>query len=476
MNEAARKVEPAREAWAETTCPRCGTPLESGSVDGLCARCLGALNFDTLTRIGGAADEELHAVPTVEELAEFFPQLEVLSLIGRGGMGVVYKARQKSLHRHVALKLLAPERAGDPMFARRFASEARSLAALNHPHIVGVHDFGEAGGYFYLLMEFVDGVNLRQLIDSRRLSPDEALGIITPVCDALQAAHERGIVHRDVKPENLLIDRNGVVKIADFGIARMMDEPTAEGLFHTAPDFSAAHTLAVGTPDYAAPEQRTSAPSDHRADIYSLGVVLYEMITGERPGNGVITPPSRHAAVDMRIDEAVLKALQQEPDLRFRTVAEFREHFREAKEQIGPSVVDQKSQSAGNRKRRLAVVKTPSPREALVIFAGLLVAVFSTVLLVKNLPIQKTAQPPREVAGDPFPEKGHSLELALQDYSDAFMDVQTQRQLLIVGMPDGGPAPPGQDEKVRKGEALLRQMRERILRMSTSRTDTGKKE
>lgn len=465
MNEAARKEEQAREAWAETTCPRCGTPLESGSVDGLCARCLGALNFDTLTRIGGAADEELHAVPTVEELAGFFPQLEVLSLIGRGGMGVVYKARQKSLHRHVALKLLAPERAGDPMFARRFASEARSLAALNHPHIVGVHDFGEAGGYFYLLMEFVDGVNLRQLIDSRRLTPDEALGIITPVCDALQAAHERGIVHRDVKPENLLIDRNGIVKIADFGIARMMDEPAAEGLFHTAPDFSAAHTLAVGTPDYAAPEQRSSALSDHRADIYSLGVVLYEMITGQRPGNGVITPPSRRAAVGMRIDEAVLKALQQEPDLRFRTVAEFREHFKEAKEQMAAEP-DRVPLPWWKRKRGVVMA----------ISMGSMGAMVTAGMILKSPFVHKSPSRSPENAAKPFSDKGYSLEMALQDYRDAFMDMQTDRQLQIVGMPDGSPAPPGQDEKVREREALLRQMREKILRMSESRTDAGKKE
>src|SRR5262249_7871231 len=143
---------------------------------------------------------------------------------------------------------------------------------LNHPHIVSVHDFGEAGGYFYLLMEFVDGVNLRQLIQSRRLTPDEALEIITPVCDALQAAHVRGLVHRDVKPEHLLIDRNGKVKTADLGIARMMDERAVDGNLHAAPDDAAAHTLAAGTPDYAAPEQRASSPFDHRVDIYSLGV------------------------------------------------------------------------------------------------------------------------------------------------------------------------------------------------------------
>ncbi|MES2924408.1 MAG: protein kinase [Verrucomicrobiota bacterium] len=451
MNETARKEETVD---VETACPRCGAPLEGGSVDGLCARCLGALNFDTLTRFGGASDEQPYAVPTVDELTEFFPQLEVLSLIGRGGMGVVYKARQKSLHRHVALKLLAPERAGDPMFARRFASEARSLAALNHPHIVGVHDFGEAGGYFYLLMEFVDGVNLRQLIESRRLSPDEALGIITPVCDALQAAHDRGIVHRDVKPENLLIDRNGTVKIADFGIARMMDEPAAEGIHQAAPDHPAAHTMAVGTPDYAAPEQRASAPSDHRADIYSLGVVLYEMITGQRPGNGVIAPPSLRAAVDMRIDEVLLKALQLEPDLRFRTVAEFRDRFKEAKEQMIGKSADQEPQAWWQRNRGLAVV----------ISVALLGTMVTAGMLMKGSPVHKASPSASDVAGDPLLEMG-SLEEAYQAFEENFAALQQAREIQVVGLPDGGSAPPAQAEVVRKLEARDRQLRATIARV-----------
>ncbi|WP_367875201.1 serine/threonine-protein kinase [Luteolibacter sp. Populi] len=459
MNEAAGKggsVEAAGGAVAE--CPRCGAPLAGGVVDGLCARCLGALNFDTFTRIGGAADEEPHAVPTVEELSEFFPQLDVLSLIGRGGMGVVYKARQKSLHRHVALKLLAPERAGDPMFARRFASEARSLAALNHPHIVGVHDFGEAGGYFYLLMEFVDGVNLRQLIESRQLSAEEALEIIAPVCDALQAAHDRGIVHRDVKPENLLIDRNGTVKIADFGIARMMDEPAVEGGLQAVSDYAAMPTLAVGTPDYAAPEQRVSAPCDHRVDIYSLGVVLYEIITGQRPGSGQITPPSRRAVVDMRIDEILLKALQEEPDLRFRTVAEFRERLEEVQEQIGRKSPDQERRTWWARKRPLAVVT----------FAGLMAAVVAAALVIKGQPNHEGGPPSSEMSEEPLLEM-ESLEKAYQAFEENFAALQEARGIQIVGMPDGGNAPREQPEVVKKLEARDRQLRATILRMSKGR-------
>jgi serine/threonine protein kinase len=234
-------------------------------------------------------------------------------------MGVVYKARQKSLNRLVALKLLAPERAGEPRFAARFEKEAHALAALSHPNIVGVYDFGQAGGYYFLLMEFVDGMNLRQLLNAKRLTPKEALSIVPPVCDALQCAHDHGIVHRDIKPENLLIDKAGTVKIADFGIAMMVGDSEESGGMATSDG-----TMGQGTPAYAAPEQQDHAvATDHRADIYSLGVVLYEMLTGERPKE-TITPPSKCVQVDIRIDEVVLRALEKTPEMRFQTAVEFR--------------------------------------------------------------------------------------------------------------------------------------------------------
>lgn len=196
------------------------------------------------------ADNQTSAIPPLnpEELAPHFPQLEIIKCLGRGGMGVVYKARQKSLNRLVALKLLAPERLDDPQFAVRFEKEAQALAALNHPHIVAVHDFGQAGGFYYLIMEFVDGMNLRQLLQTKRLTPQEALSIVPPICDALQCAHEHGIVHRDIKPENLLIDKTGVVKIADFGIAKIIAVSTDENGISSSAS-TAAQTQPLGTPD-----------------------------------------------------------------------------------------------------------------------------------------------------------------------------------------------------------------------------------
>src|SRR6185369_13529797 len=179
-------------------CPKCGAALPSAATAGLCPRCLMAEAMAPTQ--GDAEPAATGKTLSPAELAPHFPQLEILEYLGRGGMGVVYKARQKSLNRFVALKLLAPERVTDAKFAERFAREAQALAALNHPHIVTVHDFGQAGGYYFLLMEFVNGVNLRQLLQAKKLTPEEALAVIPPLCDALQYAHEQGIVHRDIKP------------------------------------------------------------------------------------------------------------------------------------------------------------------------------------------------------------------------------------------------------------------------------------
>ena len=325
------------DSSAAKHCPQCSAELPPGSLEGLCPRCLMA-QIIAPTQAG----EETAPQPTLtpEELAPHFPQLEIIKCLGRGGMGVVYKARQKSLNRLVALKLLAPERADDPQFAARFEKEAHALAALNHPHIVGVHDFGKAGGFYFLLMEFVDGVNLRQLLQAKRLTPKEALSIVPPICEALQCAHDQGIVHRDIKPENLLIDKAGVVKIADFGIAKMVHRDADSPVCADSEQTGVSASLPFGTPDYAAPEQQdNSVVTDHRADIYSLGVVLYEMLTGERPKENIV-PPSKRVQVDIRIDEIVLRALAKTPELRFAKAAEFRTQVEAATSEPGTGRAD----------------------------------------------------------------------------------------------------------------------------------------
>src|SRR5580698_2488524 len=302
-------------------CSNCGAPLPENAPAGLCPKCLMALNLKTETIFSDNTPAAEAALPP-EQIAPHFPQLEILEFLGRGGMGVVYKARQKTLNRFVALKLLAPERVNDAKFAGRFAREAQALAALNHPNIVTIYDFGQAGGFYYLLMEFVDGMNLRQLLRVRKFTPEEALAIVPPLCDALQFAHDRGIVHRDIKPENLLLDKDGRVKVADFGIAKMLGATVGVGVGGEPAAPESVTQAAVGTPAYSAPEQKTDPQRvDSRADIYSLGVVFYEMLTGELPGKR-IEPPSHKVQIDVRLDEVVLRALEKKPELRYQQVSE----------------------------------------------------------------------------------------------------------------------------------------------------------
>jgi tRNA A-37 threonylcarbamoyl transferase component Bud32 len=283
-----------------------------------------AMNMATQTDVAGETGptgDEINSPPPIalspEEIGKFFPQLEIIEYLGRGGMGVVYKARQPRLNRLVALKILAPEREKDPAFAGRFEKEAQALARLSHPNIVTIHDFGEAGGMYYLLMEFVDGVTLRQLLNASRVSPREALAIVPQICDALQFAHDHGIVHRDIKPENILLDRLGRVKVADFGNEGRAELPLGQDAQQRVPTNLTDAGKVMGTPQYMAPEQVSHpAEVDHRADIYALGVVFYQMLTGELPGKR-LEPPSKKVQIDVRLDEIVLRALEQKPELRY---------------------------------------------------------------------------------------------------------------------------------------------------------------
>lgn len=199
---------------------------------------------------------------------------EILRELGRGGMGVVYKAHETSLNRMVALKILPPHLAADPVFTERFAREARSAASLIHPNVVTIHAIGAESGKHFIAMEYVKGRTLSELVrQSGSLSPDRALGIVLQTCDALRAAHKRGLVHRDIKPQNIMMDDAGRVKVMDFGLAKAT---TSES------NLTAAGAM-IGTPLYMSPEQCEGQPADPRSDIYSLGVVLFEMLTGRVP-------------------------------------------------------------------------------------------------------------------------------------------------------------------------------------------------
>ena len=330
------------------TCETCGTELAGG----LCPRCLMA---DAAQATLAPGLETASAPPSLAQVAAAFPQLEVIDLIGVGGMGTVWRARQPTLNRFVALKLLpASITERDPAFAERFAREGQLLARLHHPNIVTVHDSGRAGEFFYLLMEYVDGVNLRQAMRASRFTAQQALAIVPKICDALQYAHEEGVLHRDIKPENILLDSKGRVKLVDFGIAKLMSQPeataedsavtlvdadgnpklvdfgvaqrreTTEGGTSPPVDGLTLRGTTLGTPQYMAPEQvERPAEVDNRADIYSLGVVFYELLTGELPV-GKFAPPSQRSEADPRVDGIVQQAMQKERERRQGSVGEFR--------------------------------------------------------------------------------------------------------------------------------------------------------
>ena len=305
-----------------STCPRCGSTMPEGALHGLCPKCLLQAGMDrtTVKRPTGedAPGTQKPAAPDPDEVARQLPQLDIGELIGQGGMGFVYKARQRQLDRDVALKILHSDLQQDPAFAKRFEREAQALAKLNHPSIVAVYASGhtEAGDY-YFVMEYVDGVNLRDVLHGGHLEPEKALAVVPQICEALQYAHEQGIVHRDIKPENILIDNHGRVKIADFGLAKLLDpSPQEENISRVGQRMGTAH--------YMAPEQvQDSTDVDHRADIYSLGVVFYEMLTGELPV-GRFSAPSKSVKLDGRLDKVVLKTLESRPEQRYQHASDLK--------------------------------------------------------------------------------------------------------------------------------------------------------
>ncbi len=267
--------------------------------------------------------------PTPEELAALLPQHGITALLGCGGMGAVYRGVQSALDRPVAIKLLSAELAADEQFIARFQREARTLAKLQHPGIVTVYEFGQtSAGHPYFVMEFVEGTDLQRILRGPGLNPEQALTLISQVCDALHYAHRQGVIHRDIKPANILVTADGRAKVADFGLSRPLAEDTSV--------LTSANAI-MGTDAYMAPEQRTGH-ADARADIYALGVMLYEMLTGQRP-HGVFDPPSRKVQVDIRLDEVVLKALQEEPARRYQQAGEMKtdvDHIRTTPPQTSP--------------------------------------------------------------------------------------------------------------------------------------------
>ncbi|OAI56751.1 hypothetical protein AYO49_00550 [Verrucomicrobiaceae bacterium SCGC AG-212-N21] len=256
-------------------------------------------------------------LPDAAELQAMLPPgaYVVESFLGQGGMGAVYKGLQMPLRRPVAIKILAKRGEGtedDFAFEERFKREAYAMAALTHPHIVRVYDCGDAGeSYLFISMELVEGGDLSDAIKAGRCTPEVALKLIPQICDALQVAHEHGIVHRDIKPANIFLTKDGRAKVADFGLAKKFDAKST---------FVTKTGLGMGTPDYAAPEQYEGVSDiDHRADIYSLGVMMYQMLTGRLPRGASYKTPSQIAGVDQRVDAIVAKAMATEREDRYQS-------------------------------------------------------------------------------------------------------------------------------------------------------------
>ncbi|MDB6069321.1 MAG: pknB 20 [Verrucomicrobiales bacterium] len=260
--------------------------------------------------------------PEAEELEGLLEDYQFIGMIGRGGMGAVYLGMDSRLDRPVAIKILPPELSRLPGFAGRFRREAWALAQLEHPHIVSIHQSGAtSAGHLYFVMEYLGGSNLAECLEQRRAEnngppfpQEKVLEIACQVCEALEGAHDRGILHRDIKPANLLMDESGHVKLVDFGLARPLDVSGPET------HLTATHQL-MGTRDYMAPELLAGREIDARVDVYATGVLLYEMLTGEVP-RGVFLPPSKKQAVDPRLDGIVATAMQSDPEHRYANIAE----------------------------------------------------------------------------------------------------------------------------------------------------------
>ncbi|ABP67661.1 protein kinase [Caldicellulosiruptor saccharolyticus DSM 8903] len=250
----------------------------------------------------------------------------VIEKLGSGGMSIVYKAKDKVLNRHVAIKVLRSEFANDEEFLSRFRTEALAAASLSHPNIVSIYDVGEQEGMHYIVMEYVNGKTLKEFIkETGRVSTKDAVTIAIQVLRALDHAHKKGIVHRDIKPQNILIDENGIVKVTDFGIARAVSTGT---IINT--------NLTIGSVHYFSPEQARGGYVDNRSDLYSLGVVLYEMVTGVLPFDGdtpisialkhlqeqPIRPTIYNPDIPRSVEAIILKAMQKDVLLRYQSATE----------------------------------------------------------------------------------------------------------------------------------------------------------
>ncbi|MFC5456393.1 protein kinase domain-containing protein [Prosthecobacter fluviatilis] len=265
------------------------------------------------------------APPSPQELSAMMPfgRYSVQAQVGIGGMGTVYRGTQLSLGRPVAIKVLRVTDGYDFAFEDRFRREARAMATLNHPNIVAIYDYGHIGtDFLFFVMEFVDGTDLGEIMRTGRMTPELALQLLPQISAGLEYAHSKGIVHRDVKPANIMLTRQGEVKITDFGLAKdVMRAPSMVTETH----------MVMGTPEYAAPEQfNAHREVDHRADIYAFGVLMYQMLTGALPRGSWQPPSTLVHGLDPRLDAVIVRALMTDREHRYQSMGDMRRMIEQA--------------------------------------------------------------------------------------------------------------------------------------------------